>query len=122
MKIIDGGTTVETQQFAVYKWNPRAAMRYHQTCFVLENLALAGNITWLQAQEARLNLPTTLGWDGATNLTWADGRPASACRTSLTLQAPLVCASCGSFCGQKVWHSTSPHRAEVWECQYNGQL
>ena len=28
----------------------------------------------------------------------------------------LVCADCGGFFGQKVWHSTDPYRKTIWRC------
>ena len=28
----------------------------------------------------------------------------------------LICADCGSFYGKKVWHSNSPHRKEIYQC------
>jgi len=28
----------------------------------------------------------------------------------------LVCESCGAYLGPKTWHSTSPHRRVIWQC------
>ena len=30
----------------------------------------------------------------------------------------LVCADCGEFFGQKVWHSTDAYRKEIWRCNH----
>ena len=30
----------------------------------------------------------------------------------------LVCADCGDFFGQKVWHSTDAYRKEIWRCNH----
>jgi hypothetical protein len=34
----------------------------------------------------------------------------------------LVCESCGAFLGPKTWHSTSPYRRVIWQCnrKYSG--
>ncbi|MHB8964029.1 MAG: recombinase family protein, partial [Saccharofermentanales bacterium] len=32
------------------------------------------------------------------------------------LSAKLVCADCGGFYGQKVWHSTDQYRRVIWQC------
>ncbi len=32
------------------------------------------------------------------------------------LSTKLVCADCGGFYGQKVWHSNDPYRRVIWQC------
>lgn len=35
----------------------------------------------------------------------------------------VICGECGSFYGQKIWHSNSPYRKVVWRCnrKFNGK-
>ncbi len=37
-----------------------------------------------------------------------------------TLASKLVCESCGSFYGSKLWHSTDKYRRTIWQC--NGRF
>ena len=32
------------------------------------------------------------------------------------LSARIICGDCGGFYGQKVWHSTSKYRRNIWQC------
>ncbi len=42
---------------------------------------------------------------------------------SSVFSSKLVCADCGAFFGQKVWHSTGKYRKVVWRCnaKFNGE-
>ena len=41
---------------------------------------------------------------------------------SSVFSSKLVCADCGAFFGQKVWHSTDKYRKVIWRCnaKFNG--
>jgi len=40
------------------------------------------------------------------------------------LSGKLTCESCGAFFGPKTWHSTSPYRKTIWQCnhKYRGEI
>ena len=42
---------------------------------------------------------------------------------SSVFSSKLVCADCGAFFGQKVWHSTDKYRKVIWRCnaKFNGE-
>jgi DNA invertase Pin-like site-specific DNA recombinase len=42
---------------------------------------------------------------------------------SSVFSSKLVCADCGAFFGQKVWHSTDKYRKMIWRCnaKFNGE-
>ena len=42
---------------------------------------------------------------------------------SSVFSSKLVCADCGAFFGQKVWHSTDMYRKVIWRCnaKFNGE-
>ena len=42
---------------------------------------------------------------------------------SSVFSSKLVCADCGAFFGQKIWHSTDKYRKAIWRCnaKFNGE-
>lgn len=98
----------------------QARMKVVLSNFVLQDLAAKGILTWQEAWDTHLNTCARYGLRADTD-TWLTGRVDPDADRSLGSRLPrrIQCESCGRCYGHKTWHSSTPNRADVWECPTN---